>query len=131
MAKLIVTDALWSLVEPLIPKHTPSRRGGQPPKDDRPEALGLAGHLPGERPGRDEDHQEEPGLGPSPAGSSRQRLRRRTPPRSCRRSCRSVPDSRSASWRGLLVMFWVMGWQIIADHPVGPRRPHPHRLETP
>lgn len=42
MAKLIVTDALWSLVEPLIPKHTASPRGGQPPKDDR---LCLTGIL--------------------------------------------------------------------------------------
>ena len=42
MAKLIVTDELWSLVEPLIPKHTTSPKGGQPPKDDR---LCLTGIL--------------------------------------------------------------------------------------
>lgn len=42
MAKLIVTDELWSLVEPLIPKHQPSPRGGQPPKSDR---LCLTGIL--------------------------------------------------------------------------------------
>ncbi len=42
MAKLMVTDALWSLVEPLIPKHTHSLRGGQPAKDDR---LCLTGIL--------------------------------------------------------------------------------------
>jgi transposase len=35
MAKPIVTDELWSLVEPLIPRHKASRRGGQPPKSDR------------------------------------------------------------------------------------------------
>lgn len=42
MAKLIVTDELWSLVEPLIPTHTPSPQGGQPPKPDR---LCLTGIL--------------------------------------------------------------------------------------
>lgn len=42
MAKLIVTDELWSLVEPLIPKHQPSPKGGQPPKSDR---LCLTGIL--------------------------------------------------------------------------------------
>jgi len=42
MAKLIVTDELWAVVEPLIPKHTPSPKGGQPPKSDR---LCLTGIL--------------------------------------------------------------------------------------
>ena len=42
MAKLIVTDALGSLVEPLIPKHPPSPKGGQPAKNDR---LCLTGIL--------------------------------------------------------------------------------------
>lgn len=42
MAKLIVTDELWSLIEPLIPRHRPSAKGGQPPKSDR---LCLTGIL--------------------------------------------------------------------------------------
>jgi len=42
MAKPIVTDELWTLVEPLIPKHRPSPKGGQPPKSDR---LCLTGIL--------------------------------------------------------------------------------------
>jgi transposase len=42
MAKLLVTDDLWLLIEPLIPKRRPSPRGGQPPKDDR---LCLTGIL--------------------------------------------------------------------------------------
>lgn len=42
MAKLMVTDELWFLVEPLIPKHPPSPKGGQPPKSDR---LCLTGIL--------------------------------------------------------------------------------------
>lgn len=42
MAKLIVTDELWATVEPLLPKWTPSPKGGQPRKDDR---LCLTGIL--------------------------------------------------------------------------------------
>ena len=42
MAKLIVTDELWSLVKPLIPKHKPSPKGGHPPICDR---LCLTGIL--------------------------------------------------------------------------------------
>jgi transposase len=42
MAKLIITDELWSVVKPLIPKHIPSPKGGQPPKSDR---LCLTGIL--------------------------------------------------------------------------------------
>lgn len=41
MAKLIVTDDLWSLVEPLIPKHIPSPKGGHPPKNDRMCLTGI------------------------------------------------------------------------------------------
>lgn len=41
MAKLIVTDELWSLVEPLLPPHPPSPKGGQPPKSDRLCLTGL------------------------------------------------------------------------------------------
>lgn len=35
MAKLLVTDELWDLVEPLLPRWTPSPRGGQPQVSDR------------------------------------------------------------------------------------------------
>jgi len=35
MAKLLVTDELWAVVEPLVPKWTPSPKGGRPHKSDR------------------------------------------------------------------------------------------------
>ncbi len=35
MAKLLVTDELWALVEPLFPHWKPSPKGGQPRKSDR------------------------------------------------------------------------------------------------
>jgi transposase len=35
MAKPLVTDELWALVEPLLPKHPPSPKGGKPRVDDR------------------------------------------------------------------------------------------------
>jgi transposase len=41
MAKLLVTDDLWALIEPLIPKHKPSPKGGQPPVSDRVCLAGL------------------------------------------------------------------------------------------
>jgi transposase len=42
MAKPLVTDELWAAVEPLIPRHEPGRKGGQPPVPDR---VCLAGIL--------------------------------------------------------------------------------------
>jgi transposase len=42
MAKLIVDDELWALIEPILPAWTPSPRGGQPRKPDR---LCLTGIL--------------------------------------------------------------------------------------
>lgn len=42
MATLIVDDALWEIIEPLLPKWTPSSKGGQPRKPDR---LCLTGIL--------------------------------------------------------------------------------------
>lgn len=42
MAKLIVTDRLWELVEPLLPQRPPRPKGGHPPVDDR---LCLTGIL--------------------------------------------------------------------------------------
>ena len=35
MARQLVSDQLWALVEPLLPKHKRSRKGGQPPVDNR------------------------------------------------------------------------------------------------
>ena len=41
MAKLLVTDELWNLIEPLIPKHTSSAEGGHPPVSDRVCLTGI------------------------------------------------------------------------------------------
>jgi transposase len=35
MAKKRVSEALWSAIEPLLPEHTPSPKGGRPPVPDR------------------------------------------------------------------------------------------------
>src|SRR5947207_10131631 len=42
MGKLLVPDELWTLIEPILPKHEPSPKGGKPRKDDR---LCLTGIL--------------------------------------------------------------------------------------
>ena len=42
MGKLLVPDELWELIEPILPKHEPSPKGGKPRKDDR---LCLTGIL--------------------------------------------------------------------------------------
>lgn len=42
MGKLLVPDELWELIEPILPKHPPSPRGGKPRKPDR---LCLTGIL--------------------------------------------------------------------------------------
>jgi len=42
MARLLVTDELWAVVKPILPKWTPSPKGGQPRKSDR---LCLTGIL--------------------------------------------------------------------------------------
>jgi transposase len=41
MAKLLVPDELWELVEPLLPKRKPSPKGGHPPVDDRVCLTGI------------------------------------------------------------------------------------------
>jgi transposase len=41
MSKLLVTDDLWELVEPLLPKHKPRPKGGKPPVDDRVCLTGI------------------------------------------------------------------------------------------
>lgn len=35
MGKLLVTDELWALVEPILPRHPPSPKGGKPRIPDR------------------------------------------------------------------------------------------------
>jgi transposase len=42
MSKLLVTDELWAVVEPLLPAHAPHPKGGRPWADDR---LCLTGIL--------------------------------------------------------------------------------------
>lgn len=41
MAKPLVSDELWNVIEPLIPKHEPSPEGGRPPVDDRRALTGI------------------------------------------------------------------------------------------
>jgi transposase len=41
MSKPLVTDDLWELVEPLLPKHKPRPKGGKPPVDDRVCLTGI------------------------------------------------------------------------------------------
>ncbi len=41
MPKLLVTDELWELVEPLLPKHAPSPKGGHPRVDGRVCLTGI------------------------------------------------------------------------------------------
>lgn len=41
MSKLLVTDDLWAVVEPLLPKHEPSPVGGHPRVDDRVCLTGI------------------------------------------------------------------------------------------
>ena len=41
MAKPLVPDELWDLVEPLLPKHAPSPKGGHPRVDDRVCLTGI------------------------------------------------------------------------------------------
>ena len=41
MARLLVTDELWSVIEPVFPLHAPSPKGGQPPVPDRVCLTGI------------------------------------------------------------------------------------------
>ena len=41
MAKLIVTDELWELIQPLLPQRPPRPKGGHPPVDDRVCLTGI------------------------------------------------------------------------------------------
>ena len=41
MAKPLVSDELWEVIEPLLPKHVPSPKGGAPPVPDRNALTGI------------------------------------------------------------------------------------------
>src|SRR5690242_6231315 len=41
MAKPLVDDELWSVVEPLLPEHPPRPKVGKPPADDRVCLTGI------------------------------------------------------------------------------------------
>ena len=41
MAKPLLPDELWEIIEPLLPEWTPSPKGGQPPLDDRKALTGI------------------------------------------------------------------------------------------
>src|SRR5512133_2069508 len=41
MAKPLLPDELWEVIEPLLPQWTPSPKGGQPPVTDRAALTGV------------------------------------------------------------------------------------------
>ena len=41
MAKPLVTDDLWAVIEPLLPKHPARPKGGRPPVDARAALTGI------------------------------------------------------------------------------------------
>lgn len=41
MAERLVSDELWAVVEPLLPKHVPNPKGGRPRMDDREALTGI------------------------------------------------------------------------------------------
>jgi transposase len=41
MAKKLVTDELWEVIEPLLPKESPKPNGGRPRIDDRAVLTGI------------------------------------------------------------------------------------------
>lgn len=41
MAKRLLPDELWAIIEPLLPKHVPSEKGGRPRLDDRKALTGI------------------------------------------------------------------------------------------
>ena len=41
MAKPLLPDELWEIIEPLLPPHPPHPKGGRPPLDDRKALTGI------------------------------------------------------------------------------------------
>ena len=41
MAKPLVNDQLWKVIEPILPKHPPRPKGGRPPIDNRKTLNGI------------------------------------------------------------------------------------------
>jgi transposase len=41
MAKELVTDELWEVIEPLVPEELPKPKGGRPRIDDRAALTGI------------------------------------------------------------------------------------------
>src|SRR3954454_18456150 len=41
MAKPLLSDELWEILEPLLPPHPPHPKGGRPPVDDRKALIGI------------------------------------------------------------------------------------------
>jgi transposase len=41
MAKPLLPDGLWAIIEPILPRHTPSPKGGRPRLDDRKALTGI------------------------------------------------------------------------------------------
>jgi len=41
MATPLLPDELWEIIEPILPKHVPSPKGGRPPIDDRKALTGI------------------------------------------------------------------------------------------
>ncbi len=41
MTKLLVTDELWAVIEPLLPKEPPKPKGGRPRVPDRAALTGI------------------------------------------------------------------------------------------
>jgi transposase len=41
MAKPLVNDQLWKLIEPILPKHPPRPKGGRPPVGNRKTLTGI------------------------------------------------------------------------------------------
>lgn len=41
MAKPLLPDELWEIIEPILPEHVPSPKGGRPPLEDRKALTGI------------------------------------------------------------------------------------------
>ena len=41
MAKPLLPEEVWKLIEPLLPAHTPSPKGGRPPVSNKQALIGI------------------------------------------------------------------------------------------